>query len=161
MLVVDTPVSTVPASGFWLLLNGPGQLSVIVTSGSTLVIVAWQEASADFTYCAGQTAFGGVLSTTVTFAVHVAVAPNLSVTVSTTLFVVPFGYGPAGDCESVIGSPSGSLDPSSMLAGAVHVVSVGPVNTVTFLHFAIGGLCSSVELKNRLILPPVGGAKPV
>src|SRR5689334_14312760 len=82
----------------------------------------------------GQVIEGGVVSTTVTVAVHCAVAPRGSFTVSKTV-VVPFGYGPAGDCVIVNGSPSGSDEPSLIEAFATQFASA---ETVTFLHLATG-----------------------
>jgi hypothetical protein len=84
---------------------------------------------------AGQLIVGAVVSTTVTTAVHELDAPLLSVIVKVTV-VLPSGYGPAGDWVMVIGSPSGSKDPSSIDAFAMQEESA---DTVTFLHFATGG----------------------
>ena len=55
---------------------------------------------------------------TVTLAVACAVAPWVSTTERMTL-VMPTEYGPAGVCDKVIASPSGSEDPLSMFALAV------------------------------------------
>src|SRR5262249_26241916 len=78
---------------------------------------------------------GGGLSTTVTLAVAWLVAPLESLTVSRT-DVTPIGYGPGGDCVMVSPSPSGSNDPSSIDAFAVHEFSH---ITVTFFALATGG----------------------
>src|SRR5882672_9454242 len=74
-------------------------------------------------------------SLTVTVALACAVAPLVSFTVSITV-VMPCGYGPAGDCVSVIGSPSGSLEPLSMLALALPPGTADV--TVTLWASAIG-----------------------
>src|SRR5262245_17015619 len=73
---------------------------------------------------------------TVTVAVHWLDVPLLSVTVSVTV-VMPSGYGPAGDCVMVIGSPSGSKEPLSSEALAVQFALA---ETVTFWQIAVGGL---------------------
>ena len=56
---------------------------------------------------AGHVMLGGVVSRTVTVAVHIAVWPPGSLAVSVTP-VTPRLYGPGGDWVSVTGSPSGS-----------------------------------------------------
>ncbi len=77
---------------------------------------------------------GGVVSRTVTIAVHWLDAPLLSVTVKVTR-VLPSEYGPGGDWLSVIASPSGSEEPLSIEALAVQF---GPAETVTVWHTAAG-----------------------
>jgi len=77
---------------------------------------------------AGHDIEGGVLSTTVTVAVHCLESPGGSVTVNVT-FVVPSGYGPGGDWLVVTAPPSGSNEPLLIEAFAVQV---GPAETVTF-----------------------------
>src|SRR5712692_7094321 len=68
---------------------------------------------------------------------HISCAPLLSVTVSVTA-VAPREYGEGGDWMSVIVlSTSGSKEPLSTFAGAVH--KPGVVDAVTFLHSATGG----------------------
>jgi hypothetical protein len=95
---------------------------------------------------AGQTIDGGVLSTTVTLPVAWLVAPRGSTTVSST-GVVPSAYGPAGDCVIVNGSPSGSDDPSSIDADAMHVSALA--KTVTFFAFAIGTWFGAEQLPKQ------------
>src|SRR5215813_8186193 len=77
---------------------------------------------------------GASVSATVTVPVQLLDAPSLSVAVKVTV-VVPSEYGPTGDCASVIASPSGSEEPSSMEASAIQLAAAG---TMTFRHFASG-----------------------
>jgi hypothetical protein len=66
---------------------------------------------------------------------HELAAPCESVTVNSTV-VVPSGYGPAGDCVTVIVSPlSGSEEPLLIEAVAVQFA---PAATVTFWQLAMG-----------------------
>src|SRR5205823_9982818 len=84
----------------------------------------------------GQTITGGVVSTTVTVAVHESVNPDaLSVQVSVTC-VVPSPNGPAGLCVQVVSlSPSLSDEPALIEALPWQLLSA---STFTFWHLAIG-----------------------
>src|SRR5206468_12371468 len=107
--------------------------SAAVTPASTLGIAALHDALAEALVGAGQAMTGAVLSCTVTLAVHEEDAPLLSVTVKV-ITVVPTEYGPAGDCASVIASPSGSELPLSTEAGAWQLALAV---TVTSLPLAL------------------------
>src|ERR1043166_7363767 len=98
---------------------------------------------------AGQVMVGGELSTTVTVALHESDAPLMSVTVNVTV-VTPRSYGPAGDWRSVMESPSGSNEPSSMDVVAVHE---GPAGTTTFVQTATGEWFWLI-LTTKASLPP-------
>src|SRR5262245_2002841 len=99
----------------------PLTLNATVPSGGQVAFVTFAASVTGSLYCpeteATATALGGAL--TVTVEEHWLVAPLLSVTVRST-FVVPTGYGPAGVCVIVKGSPSGSKDPLSMEAFAAQ-----------------------------------------
>src|SRR3954467_5406527 len=107
-----------------------------VTASPALVVTV----AANPTGCAVNDGLGDavtivrVVLATVTTAVAWLVAPCGSLTVSTTV-VCPIGYGPAGDCAMVSGSPSASDEPLSIEASAVPV---GPDGTVTSFTTAIG-----------------------
>jgi hypothetical protein len=97
-VIVVTPSPTgVPAAGFCVIASEPAgvQLSEAVTPPTTFGTAAWQFASAEAVVPAGQVADGGLVSFTVTTAVHELDPPLLSVTVSVTV-VLPSEYGAAG-----------------------------------------------------------------
>src|SRR5262245_43210311 len=101
---------------------------------------------------AGQVMLGGVVSTTVTIALHWVDTPWLSVNVSVTV-VLTRAYGHGGDCVSLIVSPgSGSNEPASIEALAMQSA---PADTVTFLHLAIGGVSTTTVAIAMLPVPPL------
>src|SRR5262245_45866014 len=99
---------------------------------------------------------GGVMSRTVTMhgVAVVAVLPASSVHVRVTC-VLPTLYGPAGLCVQPTKSPSGSLDPLLILAGAPQAFA--GAETVTFVQRGIGGLLGgsgkSTILQDLLHMP--------
>ena len=85
-------------------------------------------------------------SATVTVPFQRLDAPLLSVTVNVTE-VWPRGYGPGGDWLIVIGSPSGSDEPSSTEAFAAQL---DPADAVTFRPLASGAwfCCTTMHWEN-------------
>ena len=83
-----------------------------------------------------QSTCGASSSTTSTEAVQESVAPNSSVTVRVTSFVVPAANGPSGLTASVIPSSSGSYDLSSISDEATVALHPGPADKVASLHCA-------------------------
>jgi hypothetical protein len=93
MVIACVPNPTnVPATGVWLSVTDPGQLSEATLPETTLGIAAWQLALAEAVVAAGAVTVGGVLSVTVIVCVHDAELFEPSVTFQV-MVVVPFGYG--------------------------------------------------------------------
>jgi hypothetical protein len=137
LVTVVVPIENVlPEAGVLATVTGP-QLSV--AAGGEMLTTAPAALVNSVVIGAGQEIVGGVLSTTVTVALHWLEAPLLSVTVRTTA-VVPRTNGPAGLKLNVIGSPSGSEEPALTSPGVAVARHVGPAIFVTFLHLATGGL---------------------
>jgi hypothetical protein len=112
---------------------------------------------------AGQLIVGGVVSTTIMFAVHEFDPPWLSTTVNVTRFV-PFGYGPAGLRILLTIVPSGSNEPLSTAAGATFASQLAIEFVVRFRQTATGAvlLWVTVTVKEQLfVLPEVSVAVQV
>jgi hypothetical protein len=113
--------------------KGAGASFVTVTApghASTAVGVPRTGVSSTVTVTSGGgVKTGGVRSTTVTFAVHVAAGLAVELTVSVTL-VIPSPYGPAGSCARLTATPVGSEEPASTDATVAEQVSAS-VGTVT------------------------------
>ena len=140
-VTVVVPTANVePEAGTDPIVAGGEHTSVAVGANDT-VALHWP-GDAGTVIGDGHAITGALMSTTVTLPVAWLVAPFGSTTVSRTV-VVPSGYGPAGDCVIVSGSPSGSDDPSSIDAAAPQVS--GLAETVTFFAFAIGTLFGVVQ----------------
>src|SRR5258705_6943030 len=89
----------------------------------------------------GHAIAGSSQSLIVTSASHVAVSvPSLTASVTG---VVPTGYGGGGACVTVSGSPSGSDDPTSIVATPLHCPGV--LHASASPHSATGGWFSGAH----------------
>jgi hypothetical protein len=109
IVIVVTPVVTsVPAAGLWVTVNEPDgvQLSLAATPAVTSGTGAWQAEFADAPVGAGQVEItGGVVSATVTVAVHVADPAEFSAVKVTVTLPGPTIVPAAGDWVTVTEQP--------------------------------------------------------
>jgi hypothetical protein len=104
---------------------------------------------------AGQVIVGGVVSTTIMFAVHELEAPRSSTTVNVTKFV-PLRYGPAGLSTRLTIVPSGSNEPLSTAAGETFASQLATAFVVIFRQTATGWalLWATVTVNEQLFVFP-------